>query len=54
MKVTIEIPDTAVVLTYQYVFENDEHGHLSIMQCVLDSKKLDEIREGKTDANTND
>lgn len=50
MKVTIDIPDTAIVLTYQYVFENDKQGHLSILQNVLDSKALDEIREGNKDA----
>lgn len=49
MKVTIEIPDTTVVFTYQYVFESDKQGHLSILQDVLDSKALDKIREEKKD-----
>lgn len=49
MKVTIEIPDNTLVLTYQYVFESDKLGALSIQQKVLDSKALDDIRKGKKD-----
>lgn len=45
MKVTVEIPDTTVVFTYQYVFENDKQGHLSILQDVIDSHALDKLRE---------
>lgn len=49
MKITVEIPDTAVVLTYQYVFETDKDGRLSILQDVIDSRALDKIREEQRD-----
>lgn len=50
MKVTLDIPDSAIVLTYQYVFETDQAGHLSILQDVLDSRALTRMRGGQEDA----
>lgn len=45
MKVTVELPDNTLVMTYQYVFDDDRSGHLKIQQCVLDSEKIKEMQE---------
>lgn len=50
MKITIEIPDNTLVLTYQYVLDHDERGVMSISQRILDSKALNENREGQKNA----
>lgn len=47
MKVTVEIPDNTLVMTYQYVFDDDKSLFLKIQQHVLDSEKLKEMQEGK-------
>lgn len=45
MKVTLEIPDNTLVMTYQYVFDDEKSLHLQIQQKVLDSKALAEMKE---------
>ena len=45
MKVTIEIPDNTLVMTYQYVFDDEKSLNLQIQQKVLDSKALREMKE---------
>lgn len=45
MKVTVEIPDNTLVMTYQYVYDDDKSLFLKIKQHVLDSEKLKEMRE---------
>ena len=45
MKVTVEIPDNTLVMTYQYVFDDDKSLFLKIQQHVLDSEKLKEMQE---------
>lgn len=45
MKVTVELPDNTLVMTYQYVFDDGESLHLAIKQHVLDSKTLKEMQE---------
>ena len=50
MKVTIEIPDNTLVITYQYVLDNDERGVMSINQKILDSHTLAKIREEQRNA----
>lgn len=49
MKVTIEIPDNTLVMTYQYVLDHDERGVMSINQKILDSKALAEMKEANCD-----
>lgn len=51
MKVTIDIPDNALVMTYQYVHESEIHGSLIIQQKTLDSNALYEFRRVKEDEN---
>lgn len=46
MKITIEVPDTVKVVTYQYVYI-DEEGDMSINQACLDSYDVDELRRQK-------
>lgn len=45
MKVTVELPDNTLVMTYQYVFDDDKSLNLAIKQHVLDSKTLKEKQE---------
>lgn len=54
MKVTIEIPDTTKVLTYQYVYEDPEKYYaLAIKQNVMDSNALEAVKEAeKSDPHT--
>ena len=49
MKVTLEIPDNTLVLTYQYVYEDEKLLKLKIQQELLDSKSLSEFLEAKND-----
>lgn len=44
MKVTIEIPDSAVGLTYQCVYVDKATCAMTVRQDVLDSRDLDEFR----------
>lgn len=50
MKVTIEVPDNTMVLTYQFVYEDEKLFHLKIQQEVLDSKALAEMKEANCNA----
>ena len=43
MKITLEIPDRALVLTYQYVFDSPDVGSLAIEQRTLDTKAIAEL-----------
>lgn len=45
MKVLIDIPDNALMLTYQYVFDPKLDGAFSIVQGVLDSNALNDFRK---------
>lgn len=45
MKVTVELPDNTLVMTYQCVFYDDKSLNLSIEQHVLDSETLKEMQE---------
>lgn len=49
MKVTIDIPDSTLVMTYQFVFVPEGEGGLSIQQKVQDSNALYEFRRAKED-----
>lgn len=44
MKITIEVPDTTKVVTYQYVYDDEADIYLKIKQETLDTNKLDEMR----------
>jgi hypothetical protein len=44
MKVTLEIPDSAVCLTYQCVYVDKATCAMTINQDLLDLKMLDEFR----------
>ena len=46
MQITIEVPDTVKVVTYQYVYI-DEEGDMSIHQAFLDGYDIDELRRQK-------
>jgi hypothetical protein len=50
MKVTLEIPDNTLVMTYQYVFDDEKSMNLQIQQKVLDSKALEAMKEANRDA----
>lgn len=50
MKVTIEVPDNTMVLTYQFVYEDEKLFHLKIQQELLDSKSLREFKEANRNA----
>lgn len=45
MKVTLEIPDSAVCLTYQCFYNNPATRLMTVRQDVLDSRDLAEFRE---------
>ena len=45
MKITIEVPDSTMVVTYQYVYDDEATPHLKIKQETLDTNKLNELRE---------
>ena len=51
MKVTIDIPDNVLAMTYQYVHESETYGSLIIQQKVLDSNTLNEFRRENEDEN---
>lgn len=44
MKITIEVPDSVKVVTYQYVYDDDDM-YLKISQGTLDTNKLNAMRE---------
>ena len=45
MKITIEVPDTTLVMTYQVVYDDESSLNMAIMQCTLDTNALKKIRE---------
>ena len=53
MKVTVEIPDNTLVMTYQFVFEDEKSFNLQLQQKALDSKALEDMKESaKNDTDT--
>lgn len=44
MKVTINIPDGAKVMTYQVVYDEEHDLNMKIKQWVLDTNALEAIR----------
>lgn len=44
MKVTIEVPDSTVCITYQYIFDEPSQAGLSLKQEGLDARELDKFR----------
>ena len=51
MKITIEVPDTTLVMTYQVVYDDESSLNMAIMQCTLDTNALKKIREENADEN---
>ena len=45
MKITIEIPDNPLVVTYQVVYDDPNAINMRIIQNVLDTAKLKEMQE---------
>ena len=45
MKITIEVPDSVKVVTYQYVYDDEDDMYLKIKQETLDTNKLNAMRE---------
>lgn len=46
MKITIDIPDRTLVVTFQYVYDDDALN-MKIGQHVLDTNALNKIREAE-------
>lgn len=51
MKITIEVPDTTLVMTYQVVYDDESSLNMSIMQRTLDTNALKKIMEENADEN---
>jgi hypothetical protein len=51
MKVTIEIPDTTKVMTYQAVYDDYGEGCMKIISRVLDTAELNRMLEEQSDEN---
>lgn len=52
MKITIEIPDTVLVMTYQYVWENpDKYFAMELVQKAVDTETLKAMKEAGNDDN---
>lgn len=51
MKITIEVPDTTLVMTYQVVYDDESSLNMAIMQRTLDTNALKKIREENADEN---
>ena len=49
MKITIEVPDTTKVVTYQVVYDDEADWYMKITQHTLDTNKLNQIREDAKD-----
>ena len=47
MKITIEVPDTVKVVTYQYIYPDPECDGSIVGQKVLDSDDIDKLRRQK-------
>ena len=47
MKITIEVPDTVKVVTYQYLYPDPEGNGSIIGQKILDSDDIDKFRRRK-------
>ncbi len=45
MKITIEVPDTAKVVTYQVVYDDETDWTMKIQQHTLDTNALNKLRE---------
>ena len=52
MKVTIEIPDTTKVMTYQAVYYDYGERCMKIISHVLDAADMDKAREGRVNEDT--
>ena len=49
MKITIDIPDRTLAVTFQYVYDDDDLN-MKIEQHVLDTNALNQMREEAKDA----
>lgn len=49
MKITIELPDTAKVVTYQVVYDDETDWQMMIKQYVIDTNALNQMREEAKD-----